>query len=409
MAKSAKAAARAPRAKAAPPNRVSMKMIEFTPATAGDALANAGAARTGKLTMVAPEQIHIVPGFNLRVTETPEYKEGIRELADSIKSEGYYDSQPLGVFPAEIDGEAGLALISGHRRYEAALLAIAEGADITRLPVVLKRPGSSDLDLAMSLHKENTHVRPTILERAVLANRLMKIGMDDDEIASRLGVTNRHIRDLKTIINAPKGVRDLIRDGKIAASEAILGLRKDPTGNKIMEAAAKADERAMQSEARKAEKLTRKTLEGGGEKPPRNTMTTTLLNFAVKAGVEFLYEDVEPFMALIEDDETWFKGTRSVKKKIALSDIEFDVKIKRAKTADELAAEDATAARVAEEKAAAKAAKTAGRKAPVATDDELGPDEEEDDLAEDDLSEAEAADAPDLRALGIAEPATGEL
>ena len=137
-------------------------------------------------------------------------------------------------------------------------------------------------------------------------------------------------------------------------------------------------------------------------------MTTTRMNFAVKSGVEFLYEDVEPFMGLIEDDETWFKGTRSPKKKIAVSDIEFDVRIKRAKTTEELAAEDEAAAAIAAEKAAAKAAKTAGRK-PAVTD-ELGPDEDED---EDDLSEnedtEEGADAPDLRALGIAEPATGEL
>ena len=382
MAKNAKTAAKTPRAKAAPPNRVSMKMIEFTPGTAGDALANSGATKTGKLYMVDLDNIIVMPGFNLRVTDTQEYKEGIRELADSIKSEGYYDTQPLGVFPADVDGETQLVLISGHRRYEAAKLAIAEGADISRLPVVMKKPGSTDLDLALSLHKENTHVRPTILERAVLANRMMKIGMDDDDIAAKLGVTNKHVRDLKVIINAPKGVRDLIRDGKIAAYEAIAQLRKDPTGAKIMEAAEKAEARAEASAAKKAEKLTRKNLEAGGEKPPRNTMTTTRLNFAVSAGDEFLYEDVEPFMPLIEEDDSWFKATRSVKKKIALSDFKVEVKIQRAKTAEEMAAEDEAAAQIAAEKAAAKAAKTNGKK--TAKEDNLSDEKEEEDEDDDD-------------------------
>ena len=221
MARTAKTAAKAPRAKAAPPSRVKTTMVEFTPGTAGDALTNSGATKTGKLYMVDLDNIAVMPGFNLRVTDTQEYKDGIRELADSIKSEGFYDTQPLGVFPAEINGETKLVLISGHRRYEAAKLAISESADIARLPVVLKKPGSTDLQLAMSLHKENTHVRPTMLERAVLANRMAKAGMDDDDIAAHFGVTNKHVRDLKVIMNAPRGVRDLIRDGKIAAYEAI--------------------------------------------------------------------------------------------------------------------------------------------------------------------------------------------
>src|SRR5580765_5433139 len=320
MAKTAKVA-KVPKVKAAPVSRVSMKMIEFAPATVADALAASGAAKTSKLYMVEPENITVIPGFNLRVTETQEYKEGIRELADSIKSEGFYDTQPLGVFPTEIGGETKLALISGHRRYEAANLAIAEGADIAKLPVVLKKPGSSDVELAVSLHKENIHVRPTILERAVLTHRMMKIGLDEEDIAEKLGVTPKHIRDLKIIINAPKAVRDLIRDGKIAAYEAIAQLRKDPTGAKIIEAAEKAEAKAEASLAKKAEKLTKKNLEAGGEKPARNTMTRTILNFGVKAGDEFLYEDVEPFMPLIEGDESWFKATRSNKKKIAISDL----------------------------------------------------------------------------------------
>jgi hypothetical protein len=389
-----------------------MKMIEFTPGTSAEAIANAEASKSTRFYTVQLDKITIVPGLNLRVTDTQEYKDGIRELADSMKAEGYYDSQPLGVFPAEIGGETRLALISGHRRYEAALLAASEGADITKLPVVMKKPGSTDMDLAVSLWKENTGVRPTILERAVLANRMAKTGMDDDDIAARLGVTNKHVRDLKVIINAPKGVRDLIRDNKIAAYEAIAQLRKDPTGEKIMEAAAKAEAKAEASLAKKAEKLTRKNLEAGGEKPPRNTVKTIELGFTAQAGAEFQYEDVEPFMGLLEEDESWFKGTRSTKKKIALSDMKIRVKIQRTKTADELAAEDEVAAQIAAEKAAAKAAKTNGKKTkPAAAEDDLSEDTEEDDddLSEDENSEEEDSSVPDLRKLGIAEPASGDL
>lgn len=376
----------------------SLKMVEFTPATVNEAIAASGASKSGKLLMVAPDQIYVMPGFNLRITDSDEYKAGILDLAESIKAEGFYDTQPLGCFPAEVDGETRLVLISGHRRLEAALKAIADGAEIERLPVVLKRPGSSDLDLAVSLHKENTGVQPSMMERAVLVHRMERAGMDPTEIAARLNVTARHISDLKVIIAAPRPVRELIKQGKISPSEAVIQLRKDPTGDKILEAAEKAAKRAAEKvekgEKAKDSKVTRQTIEGGDQ--PRVRMQTHRLNFQATEGGTFLYEDVEPFLSLLGED--WFKPARKKGERIALEQVEIEVKIRRPKSEEEAAAEAAPAPA-----AAAAPRKAAGKKGaavkpePVEVDEDLTDDD-------DDLG----ADAPDLAAADIADPIEGD-
>lgn len=362
-------------------------MIEFEASTVAEAVAATGAKKSGKLLLVPVENITIMPGFNLRVTEGEAYKAGIDDLKQSILLEGFYDSKPLSCFAANVDGESKMVVIDGHRRYEAVQAAIAEGATIAELPVVLKKPASSAIDLAVSLIAENAGVPLSMLERAINANRMLKAGMSDDDVAARLNVTPRHISDLKVLIGAPKAIRDLVRDGKLSATEAVTRLRKDPDGgaDKLVEAAAKAEEKAAERGERSA-KLTKTTIENNAE--PTIRMQTYRSNFSVKEGTTFIYEDAEPFLRVI-GDESWFKKARKQTERIALETIEVEVKIRRPKSADEAAAEAETPAA---------APRKSGRKAPVAAPDDDG-------LGADDFGD----DAPNLRDLGIAEPAGAEL
>lgn len=366
-------------------NRPSLKLTEFTHATSmNNVITATGAKKSGKLLLVPLDKIKVMPGFNLRITDSPEYKAGIEELKQSMLLEGFYESKPLSAVAATVDGEDVVAIIDGHRRYEAAIAAVADGAEFETLPVVLKPPTASDIDLAVSLQKENASVPLSMLERAVLAQRMLKWGMTDEEVAERLQVTPRHVNDLRVIITAPKAVRDLIRESTISATEAVIQLRKDPTGAKIIEAAEKAAAREAEQETKKAAnkggntRLTRQTIE---DDAPQVKMTTYKANFQTKAGATFMYEDAEPFMRVIGDDN-WFKAARKQTERIALEDLSIEVKIRRPKQPDDAAgATDAAAA----------------------ADDGLGEDNTDDGFGDDN------ADAPDLHNLGIAERANADL
>jgi len=376
----------------------SLKLTEFTPSSMADVIAATGATKSAKMLMVPIDQIVEVPGYNFRITDTDDYRAKVLELKESIMAEGYYDSQPLGCFPALVDGEPKMVLISGHGRFEAAKLAVAAGADIDRLPVVLKKAGSSNVDLAVSLHKENINARPTMLEQAVLVHRLYKSGMTDTEVAERLNITERAVGDLKVLIAAPRDLRDMVKHGTISATELITRLKKDKDGGaeKVREAAAKAEEAAEKKRlAREAvgaangatppvrTRLTKGSIDNDGVKPPRLKLHTS--GFAAKTGETFSYADAEPFLRVI-GDETWFKNGRKKTERVAIEPIEVEVKIRRLPSAaDEQQQQQQQAqASIADE-----------------LDDPLA-DDEEDGIENDD-------DAPDLLGLGIAEPTDAEM
>lgn len=388
--------AKKPAAKVAPKTvQPSGKLTEFTAGAVKDAVAAAGGKSSNKLVALPVDSIHVMPGFNLRVTDAPDYQAALVDLKDSILLEGFYPSKPLSVFAAEIDGEITTVLVDGHRRLAAVKMAIAEGADIEMLPVVYKAPTSTDLDLAVALEKENASRPLSMYERAVLCHRMMKAGEDEDAVAARLNVTVRHVNDLKVLIAAPKAVRDLIKAGRISATEAVAQLRKEGGAEKIIEAAEKAAEKAKKAAddkaARQDARVTRQSIEDGGaaDDGPKVKMVTIRNNFQVTEGSEFSYEDAAPFLTII-GDETWFKNARKKTNRIALETISVEVKIRRPKQED---AEDAgvveeeivltAAQKKAADKAAAKAAKTA---------EEAGLDDDFD-------------DAPDLASLGIADRA----
>lgn len=409
MAAKPKTAAKKGAAKAPAAYRPSLKMIEFTPATHANVIAATGAKKTGSMLRVPMDKLVIAPGFNLRVTDTPEYRVGIIALKTSMLMEGYYDSKPLSGVAAQIGGEDVIAIIDGHRRFEAAQLALAEDPENfpDNLPVVLKPASKNDLDLQISLLKENSSEPLSMLERAVLANRMLKNGMDEADVAERFQVTTRHVGDLKVLIGAPKAIRDLIKDNLISASEAIMQLKKDPTGEKLIEQGEKVRAKIAEKGKSGATRLTKTKIDDGvQDEAPAVRMTTYKANFQTTEGATFMYEDAEPFLRVI-GDETWFKKGRKATERVATCNLSVEVKIRRPKIeGEEVTSEaEAEAEPEAEVEAAPRTAprKAAGKKGAAAAtpvDDGLG--------AEDD-DDAFGGEAPNLRELGIAEPADAGL
>lgn len=169
--------------------------------------------------------LNVIPDFNVRVVND-EYKARVRNIADSIKANGYYEYKPLGVF--KIDGKDGLFIHDGHTRYDALKLLISEGAEIADVPVSLAPAGTTVEDLTISLVQSNEGERLAPLELAIVAKRLLGFGMDKETVANRLGKTTRYLDNLLVLAGAPKAVRDAVGQNKIAAAEAVKIVRKDP-------------------------------------------------------------------------------------------------------------------------------------------------------------------------------------
>lgn len=209
----------------------------------------AAEAKSGDVYNVPIGKLKTFNGFNPRITGTEAYKTGIQELADSMKAEGFYRDKPLAGF---VDAEGDILIVEGHRRLEAAALAIAQGALIETLPVVVKPQGTSREDLTVALVRSNTGLPFTPYEIGTVVKRLQGYGLEKPEIARRLGITERYVDDLLLLHGAAKSVRDLVIAGKVSATLAIDQIRSDPKGaadalKQGMETATKAGKKKITS------------------------------------------------------------------------------------------------------------------------------------------------------------------
>jgi len=217
---------------------------EIVPGVAKAALSAAGAkAESNGLFMVPVGALRVIEGFNVRVTGTKDYEAGINELANSIMQEGFYKDKPLVGYVGKDGEDDVIFLTDGHRRLEATKRAIANGAgEIERLPVIVKPSTTNMVDLTVALAKTGTPLTP--YEMAIIVKRLAGYGVEEGQIALRLGVTKRYVSDLQVLLSAPAKVRSLVMDGKVSATLAIQAMREDAgtAAEKLTEAVKKAKE-----------------------------------------------------------------------------------------------------------------------------------------------------------------------
>lgn len=194
------------------------------------------------LWQIDPTKLRVIEGFNPRVLND-EYRAHIRGIADSIKSEGYFQDQPMAGYVATVDGEPVVYVYSGHTRLEATLIAIKEGAEITRVPVVVSQAGLSMEDMTVALIRGNGGRSLTYYESAVVCKRLVKYGFTEDEIAARTGITSSLVRNRLTLMAAPLKLREMVANDSMSATLAIdlLNSHGDKALEKAEEAKARAD------------------------------------------------------------------------------------------------------------------------------------------------------------------------
>jgi len=156
----------------------------------------------------APEAGEAAP--NPKQPRTRFDDETIATLAASIREVGIL--QPLVVRRA---GDGRYELIAGERRLRA-----AKAAGLASVPIVLR--DSEDADLLREALIENIHredLNP--IEQAEAFKALLgELGLKQEELADRVGVSRSHIANTIRLLALPLDVQQLLADEKITAGHA---------------------------------------------------------------------------------------------------------------------------------------------------------------------------------------------
>ena len=169
------------------------------------------------------DQIAIEPGYNARFPSEARTAH-VRWIADQIRDHGFDQTKPLSGF---VKGGKFIPT-DGHCRYEATLIAVSEGAEIDELPCLKEDSSFTDEDRALALYRRNEGKKLEPIEVAtVVIKRLHKLNWDDLRIANELSKSITWVKDMLTLAGAPSQVREMIIQGKVAASLAIDTLKSE--------------------------------------------------------------------------------------------------------------------------------------------------------------------------------------
>lgn len=184
-------------------------------------------AVSADLWQVMPDELRVLDGFNVRI-KNDAYRARVRWIADSIKANGYYKDRPLSGFVADEDGKNVIYITGGHRRFEAVILAVSEGIEPFRVPVVVKPKGTSMEDLTVDLIVENEGDPLATYEQALACKRLATFGRTSKEIAARVGFKSgaQYVDGLLALAGAPLPIRKMVMEEIVSPTTAIAAIRK---------------------------------------------------------------------------------------------------------------------------------------------------------------------------------------
>ncbi len=226
-------------------------ILDLVPGSVDAAAADASAGRPRGTYDWPVNRIALIPGYNIRELD----KDHVRFLADSMKANGYKKDEPMSGFVAkDEDGGNTLYLIKGHHRFEALGIANSELPDdkqIKSVPIVIKPKGTTMRELNKDLYLSNTSRPLTVVETAQLCKRLLDDGMTEQEIADDFGFKTgkKYVTFLMSVLTAPKGVKEMISEGKVSATTAMKALKTGDTKEVV---------KKMRSEVKAAEKSGKK-------------------------------------------------------------------------------------------------------------------------------------------------------
>src|SRR5688572_4910650 len=184
--------------------------------------------------------------------------ETLAELAASIREVGIL--QPIVVRRA---GEGAYELVAGERRLRAAKL-----AGLATVPVVLRDSHDSELlreALIENIHRED--LNPIELAEA-FRQLLEELGLKQEELADRVGVSRSHIANTIRLLALPLEVQKLLTDEKLSAghARALLALG-DADAITSLSLRVTAEDLSV----RETEEIVRRFIEGPSEPAPKKS------------------------------------------------------------------------------------------------------------------------------------------
>jgi ParB family chromosome partitioning protein len=185
----------------------------------------------------------------------------IAALAASIREVGIL--QPIVVRRAD----TGYELVAGERRLRAAKV-----AGLATVPVILR--DTEDADLLREALIENIHREDLgAIELAEAFRQLLEeLGLKQEELADRVGVSRSHIANTIRLLQLPLDTQQLLADSKIQAghARALLSLGDAEAQNALALRVAAED-----LSVRETEELVRRYLEPPPETPAKQTKEVT--------------------------------------------------------------------------------------------------------------------------------------
>ncbi|WP_304526888.1 chromosome partitioning protein ParB [Halomonas sp. I5-271120] len=160
-----------------------------------------------------PSDIHELEGFNQRDYEGEKEKAHIRSLADAYHAGRFVPPITVQV----IDGK--IFVRDGHCRRLGMLLAESEGAKLGKQPLIEFSGDENDADALILTSNAGLKLNP--VKRAATYYRMKNRGLDDAEVAEKVGKTVHHVRQQLDLHMMPLEIKDLIEREVVSYSFAL--------------------------------------------------------------------------------------------------------------------------------------------------------------------------------------------
>lgn len=180
---------------------------------------------------IDPRKIQIKAGWNGRDMSAPENQEHVDTLAKSITHVGVRE-------PITVYYENNQAFVSdGHCRLLGVMRAIeVYGAEVKAIPVKAEDRYANEADRIFSQILRNSGKPFSALEQASVFKRLLDLGWQQQDIASKSGYSNGRISQILELLTLPEGVKSMVVAGQVSPTMAVQTVKAAATPTKAEEA-----------------------------------------------------------------------------------------------------------------------------------------------------------------------------